>query len=66
VEWCKVKGSDVERKGSDVRLGVRGSEGLVRECVGHWEMRHALGMCHLGKWGQVPTLGSPPRSCHLS
>jgi hypothetical protein len=30
-----------------VRVGVRGSEGAVRECVGHWEMCHALGMCHL-------------------
>jgi hypothetical protein len=37
-----------------VKVGVRGSEGVVRECVGPWEMHHALGMRH--------ALGSPPNS----
>jgi hypothetical protein len=48
-----------------VRVGVRGSEGVVRECVGPWEMRHALGMRHLGCGVEFPHWDLPLTPCHL-
>jgi hypothetical protein len=47
-------------------VGVRGSEGVVRECVGHWDMRPCSRNAPTRMWGRVPTLGSPPSPCHLN